>query len=236
MRLVALSPHLDDGVAFAGSFLAAAAAFGCEVFLVTLFAGQPALDDMAGARQVFGKVDLQGLICQRRREDVEACAALRVRCMHVDFPEALFRGAVDGTAPRYSKLEEVLNGSIWDELDTIRSCVSVIGLYLGELLPDVLLVPAGASKHIDHRVTSVAARRVAHGLSSAGIALAVIEYCDKSVAAFELEDRPFRWRVSAQRASALACYASQRSLLEELGVMRMDWETFARLRNVSPRP
>lgn len=141
MRVVAVSPHLDDAVFSAGATLAALAATGARVEVVTVFtATVPSPRGFALACQtdkgIPSQVDYMAL---RRREDVRACEAIGALAVHLGLPEAPHRG--------YGSAADLFAGARED--DRVWQDVAAV---LVPLLrdADLVLTCQGVGAHVDH--------------------------------------------------------------------------------------
>ena len=148
LRVTAISPHLDDAAFSAGGTLAALAAAGHEVSVVTCFTRSvPDPTGFALACQtdkgLAPDVDYMAL---RRAEDTAAMAVLGARPVHLDLPEAPHRG--------YTSAPDLFAGVHPDD-DVDRALEPL----LRDLPGDVWLAPQGIGAHVDHlQVLRVVAR------------------------------------------------------------------------------
>ena len=139
MRVLAVSPHLDDAAFSAGGTLAALAATGHEVTVVTCFTAS--VPDPAGFalacqldKGLPADVDYMAL---RRAEDAAAMAVLGATPVHLELPEAPHRGY--GSAP------ELFAGVRPDD-DVHRDVAAA----LEPLTADLWLAPQALGGHVDH--------------------------------------------------------------------------------------
>ncbi|WP_410816480.1 PIG-L deacetylase family protein [Micromonospora sp. 050-3] len=142
---VAVSPHLDDAVFSVGGTLAALAATGWTVRVVTCFtASVPNLSPFALACQldkgIAGDVDYMAL---RRAEDEAACAVLGVQPVHLPLPEAPHRGYPDPAA---------LFAGVRADDRAAAALVPALRPHLADA--DVILAPQALGDHADHRVVT----------------------------------------------------------------------------------
>lgn len=141
-RAVAVSPHLDDAVFSAGASLAALAAQGWDVRVVTAFtASVPAPTGFALACQtdkgLAADVDYMGL---RRAEDAEALRRLGLPApVHLAFAEAPHRG--------YASAAELFAGARADD-DIAPALAEVLAPELEGV--ELVLAPLGLGNHVDH--------------------------------------------------------------------------------------
>ncbi|WP_192912407.1 PIG-L deacetylase family protein [Paracraurococcus ruber] len=141
-RALALSPHLDDAAFSCGGTLARLAAHGWTVTLCTVFTRS--VTDPGGFalacqldKGLDASVDYMAL---RRAEDAAACAALGVRPLWLDLPEAPHRGYPDARALFAPPL-------------LADGVVAPLAQLLAPLLhpaPDLLLAPQAVGGHVDH--------------------------------------------------------------------------------------
>lgn len=202
MKLLALSPHLDDATFSAGGLLASRVDLGWDVTVATCFTGNVAqptgfalacqLDKGLGA-----DVDYMAL---RRAEDRAACDALGARAIHLPFLEAPHRGYASAAMLFAPRLPD----------DRI---VDDVAATLAELVaaerPDVVLGPLCLGNHVDHHVVLDAIRR-----SCAGHTVLLWEdwpYADREdrVAAMPALIEHLTPETQARRIAACAAYESQ---------------------------
>ena len=139
MRVLAVSPHLDDAAFSVGGTLAALADAGHEVVVATCFTRSvPGPTGFALACQtdkgLGPEVDYLAL---RRDEDRAAMAVLGAQPVHLDLPEAPHRG--------YPSAEALFAGvhpgdDVWREVAALLEGLSA----------DLWLAPQGLGAHVDH--------------------------------------------------------------------------------------
>ncbi|NEM08453.1 PIG-L family deacetylase [Geodermatophilus normandii] len=139
MRVVAVSPHLDDAAFSVGGTLAALADAGHEVTVVTCFTRS--VPDPAGFaltcqldKGLPADVDYMAL---RRDEDAAAMAVLGAGSLHLDLPEAPHRG--------YTSAPDLFAG-VHDGDDVWRSVCAA----LADVPGDLWLAPQALGSHVDH--------------------------------------------------------------------------------------
>ncbi|MEJ2888598.1 PIG-L deacetylase family protein [Actinomycetospora aeridis] len=145
MRIVAVSPHLDDAVFSAGGTLARLAAAGHEVLVLTVFTGSVAAPTGFALvcqtdKGLAAEVDYMAL---RRDEDADALARLGVRGEHLGLLEAPHRGYGSPAALFAGRRED-------DDVatavgDAVRDRVGAADLVLG---------PQSVGDHVDHQVVT----------------------------------------------------------------------------------
>jgi LmbE family N-acetylglucosaminyl deacetylase len=139
VKVLAVSPHLDDAAFSVGGSLAAMASAGHEVTVVTCFtASVPHPSDFALACQLDkglpADVDYLAL---RRAEDAAAMAVLGADAVYLGLPEAPHRG--------YSSAADLFSG-VHDGDDVWRSLTTALAGYDA----DLWLAPQGLGGHVDH--------------------------------------------------------------------------------------
>ncbi|SNS27534.1 N-acetylglucosaminyl deacetylase, LmbE family [Geodermatophilus pulveris] len=139
MRVLAVSPHLDDAAFSAGGTLAALAGAGHEVTVLTCFTAS--VPDPAGFalacqldKGLAADVDYMAL---RRAEDTAAMAVLGATPVHLGLPEAPHRG--------YTSAADLFAGvhpadDVWREL----------AAELAGQDADLWLAPQALGGHVDH--------------------------------------------------------------------------------------
>lgn len=139
MKVLAVSPHLDDAAFSVGGTLAALSAAGHEVTVVTCFTAT--VPDPAGFalacqldKGLPADADYMAL---RRAEDAAAMDELGVRPVHLPLPEAPHRGY--GSAPE-------LFAGVHDGDDVWRAVLAE----LRHLDADLWLAPQALGGHVDH--------------------------------------------------------------------------------------
>lgn len=139
MKVVAVSPHLDDAAFSVGGALAVLADRGHDVTVVTCFTGSvDAPTGFALACQTDkGLAPDVDYMAVRRAEDDAAQAVLGATARHLPLLEAPHRGY--GSAPALFAGVRA-DDRVWHEL--ARS--------LGDLEADLWLAPQGLGSHVDH--------------------------------------------------------------------------------------
>lgn len=142
MRMLALSPHLDDAVFSCGATLARLADRGARIALVTAFTRSVA-DPRGFALTCQTDKGLQpgiDYMALRRAEDHTAANVLGIaEVMHLNLPEAPHRG--------YNSAAELFGKARED--DTIDRAIRARLSGLGQ--PELVLAPRGLGGHVDHR-------------------------------------------------------------------------------------
>jgi LmbE family N-acetylglucosaminyl deacetylase len=139
VKVLAVSPHLDDAAFSVGGTLAALAGAGHEVTVLTcLTASVPDPTGFALACQLDKGLppDVE-YMALRRAEDAAAMAVLGARAVHLGLPEAPHRG--------YTSAADLFDGvhsgdDLWRDLNRV----------LGRLSADLWLAPQALGGHVDH--------------------------------------------------------------------------------------
>lgn len=164
LRVLAISPHLDDAALSVGATLAEFSARGADVEVLTLFAGTPhePLSDVARAFHV--KCDLPedaSALAMRRDEDRAAIHGLGAHVHHREFLDAIYRRTSDGQwlcQHRQAMFDaQALERGLLDKVSgEVRHVLYTVG-------PDLVLTCAAIGNHIDHRLTRAAVLHASTG-------------------------------------------------------------------------
>ncbi|WP_250007241.1 PIG-L family deacetylase [Actinoplanes sp. M2I2] len=164
-----VSPHLDDAVLSCGAFLEAVAS-ACPVVVVTVFtaaAEPPHTYAARGFLEGCGAGDARTLFETRRQEDLDVLAQLRVRAVHLDFPDALFRrrrlrGGLPARAGRL--LPELAHRYPTYRYDIARGRLArgdrpmvaevgaAVAAVAGATGARLVFCPVGVGRHVDHLI------------------------------------------------------------------------------------
>ena len=204
MRVLAVSPHLDDAAFSVGGVLALLAEAGHSVTVVTCFtASVPEPSGFALSCQtdkgLGADVDYMAL---RRAEDSSAMDVLGVSARHLPFPEAPHRGYESAAA----LFTGVLPGDvIWQEVaDALAEVIDDLG-------PDLVLAPQGLGGHVDHLHVVRAVAALSGPTAWWRDAPYVLRQPDATPAPDLPEGLTAAWLPSdvRRRADACACYVTQ---------------------------
>lgn len=204
MNVLAVSPHLDDAAFSAGGTLAALAAAGHAVTVVTcLTASVPDPTGFALACQLDkGLGPDVDYLALRRAEDTAAMAVLGATPVHLDLPEAPHRGYPSA---------EALFADVHEDDDVWRDVAARLAVVADDVRPELWLAPQGLGRHVDHlqvgRAVSVLHRPVLWWRDSPYVlrdpgARPGPHVPDGLAVVTPPQDRE-------RRADACACYASQ---------------------------
>lgn len=152
MKLLAISPHLDDAAFSAGGLLAARAAAGWAVTVATCFTGNvahPTGFALACQRDKGLPADVD-YMALRRAEDLAACAELGAEAIHLPFLEAPHRGYASAPALFAARRPD-------DEM--VERLAPALAALLDAVKPDLILGPLCLGDHVDHHVVREALAR-----------------------------------------------------------------------------
>ena len=202
MKLLAVSPHLDDAAFSAGGLLAARATAGWQVTVATCFTGnvaRPTGFALACQRDkgLAADVDYMAL---RRAEDRAACAALGVKAVHLPFLEAPHRG--------YDSAPALFAGRRAQD-DMVERLAPALAALLDAEQPDLVLGPLCLGDHVDHHVVRAA---LARAIGSRALLLwEDWPYADREAAidATPALIEPLTPETRARRIAACAAYITQ---------------------------
>ncbi len=155
VRIIYLSPHLDDAVLSAGGLIRLQADAGLHVEIWTLMAGLPPNGDLPEFAQVmhtiWGFQSVEQAISDRRAEDVRAAAEVGAHVVHFDFLDCIYRRGRDGAA-LYSDVTVPIQPDDADLPSRVSQAIS------GQLRPDDRLVcQLAIGRHVDHAIVRQAA-------------------------------------------------------------------------------
>jgi LmbE family N-acetylglucosaminyl deacetylase len=146
MRILALSPHLDDAVVSAGAALHDFAAAGHEVVVHTVLAGlaEPPYSPLARGIHYLCRLR-HDPVGERRREDVRAVHELGATAQHGDLLDAIYRHGGEGW--------QFVEPASLTEPHTEATLFAAVTRSVEEQLgwaPDLVLTAAAIGGHVDH--------------------------------------------------------------------------------------
>lgn len=213
MRLIYLSPHLDDAALSAGGFLFDQARAGRRVEIWTLMCGIPPSGDLSAfaveMHARWGTASARHSVRARRIEDQRAAQRIGARAVHFDFLDAIYRRGEDGS---------------WLYADPVRASVhaadgglpgSIAGALARRLESgDRLICQLAIGHHVDH----VVVRRAAESLRRPLLYAADIPYALQHPEDLAARTKALQYTVQPVSADGLtawlesiAAYASQLS-------------------------
>jgi LmbE family N-acetylglucosaminyl deacetylase len=156
MRMIYLSPHLDDAALSAGGLIYDQVGRGQTVETWTLMSGTPdntELSDFAAEMHArWGTTTVEHTLQVRKTEDVRAAALLGAKPVHSDFADAIYRRGTDGTA----LYAEPVGAPIHPQDSTLPEQIAGhLGARLGS--DDTVICPLAICAHVDHTIVRRAA-------------------------------------------------------------------------------
>jgi LmbE family N-acetylglucosaminyl deacetylase len=155
VRIIYLSPHLDDATLSAGGLIRAQSNAGMPVEIWTLMSGFPGPGELPEFAQVMHRVwgfaSGHDAVMSRRLEDERAAAQLGAKPVHFDFLDAIYRRGKLGQA----LYPDVMVPMHPDDADSPEQIAQAI---LDNLRPDDRLVcQLAIGAHVDHAIVRRAA-------------------------------------------------------------------------------
>ncbi|MDQ3762492.1 MAG: PIG-L family deacetylase [Actinomycetota bacterium] len=225
MRVLAISPHLDDAALSAGATLADFAAQGADVEVVTLFAGTPREPLSPVARAFHVKCHLPedtSAVALRIKEDRAAMNELGARARHREFLDAVYRRGPDGQWLCHHD-RAMFDDQPIDQDDLLDEISHQVRYLITIRKPDLVLSCAAVGDHIDHRLTRAAALNTATGASVPILLWEDLPYAigrpPTAAPALRFTAPPAAWE---RKWRAIACYTSQ---IRMLWPAEIDWIT-----------
>ncbi|OLZ50895.1 PIG-L deacetylase family protein [Amycolatopsis keratiniphila] len=214
LRLLALSPHLDDAVLSYGAGLAQAARDGAEVIVNTVFAGtapppySPAAERM---HSIWGLSPDQDAPLHRRNEDIAALAHLGVGYRHGRFLDAIYRKLPDGrwladNVEGRKKLA-ISRQTSQSDPDLFAAVKDDIEALVEEFDPALIVTCAAISHHVDNEITRDAALLVA---AEKGVPVRLWEDLPHAVFGMGSAELPSGFRLGAPVAAPVEADARTR--------------------------
>ncbi len=210
MRIIYLSPHLDDAVLSAGGLIRLQAEAGIPVEIWTFMAGVPSSDDLPEFAQVMHQIwgfrSVDEAIATRRGEDRRAAAELGAAAVHFDFLDCIYRRGRDGQA-LYSDVTVAI------QPDDAELPLAIWQAVASRLEPDDRVVcQLAIGRHVDHVIVRQAAELLHRPLLYDADMPYVLNHPDELEPAISglvgslepVSEEGFRCWVSA-----IDCYASQ---------------------------
>ncbi len=223
MRLIYISPHLDDAVLSAGGLIFDQARAGQRVEIWTVVCGFPPEGGLTPFAQAlhfrWGFASAEETVRVRRAEDGRAAAIVGAQAVHFDVPDCIYRRGADGE-PLYPM--GVFVEPHPAEADLAARITSTLAARLEP--DDVLFCPLTIGDHVDH----VTVRKAAEGLGRPLRYFADIPYllnAPEALTRFVNGGRPEVQQVSRDGVAAwvegIAAYQSQVPMLfDSLDMMR----------------
>jgi LmbE family N-acetylglucosaminyl deacetylase len=231
MRLIYISPHLDDAVLSAGGLIFDQARTGRRVEIWTVVCGFPPEGELTPLAQAlhfqWGFASAEETVRVRRAEDERAASIVGAQAVHFDVPDCIYRRGADG--------EPLYPMGVFVEPHPAESGLAarITSTLAARLEPDdVLFCPLTIGNHVDH----VTVRKAAEGLGRPLQYFADIPYllnAPEELKRFSDGGRPEVHAVSsggvAAWAEGIAAYQSQVSMLfDSLDIMQEKIENYAK--------
>jgi LmbE family N-acetylglucosaminyl deacetylase len=210
MRLIYLSPHLDDAVLSAGGLIRSQSEAGVPVEIWTLMAGI-AVDEnppefAQAMHRVWGFESSREAVEARRREDERTAAKVGAKPVHFEFLDCIYRRGRMGQ-PLYSVVESPIDPEEADLPPRISQAMAA-----GLRVDDMVICQLAIGGHVDHVIVRQAAEMLQRPLIYDADMPYLLNHPD------ELEPSVFGLREAMQPIpeaafrcwiSAIECYASQ---------------------------
>ncbi|HEY1011281.1 MAG TPA: PIG-L family deacetylase [Herpetosiphonaceae bacterium] len=146
-RHIYLSPHFDDAVLSCGGAIAARAAAGEPVLVVTICSAEPSGELTAFARHLHAQWgDEQQPIATRRREDRRAVERLGAEVIWLDALDAIYR------QPAYDSVEAIFGAPVADD-PLYGKLDRAIALLATRFKDAAWHAPLAVGNHVDHQIT-----------------------------------------------------------------------------------
>ncbi len=162
MRIIYLSPHLDDAVLSAGGLIRSQCDAGNSVEIWTIMAGVPGpgepTDFARLMHQVWGFANGEETVTARRLEDRRAAAEVGAQPVHFDFLDCLYRRGREGQA-LYADAAVPVHPEDSDLPAQVANALR------GRLRPDDRVIcQLAIGKHVDHVIVRLAAEMLGRPL------------------------------------------------------------------------
>jgi LmbE family N-acetylglucosaminyl deacetylase len=159
VRILILSPHLDDAVLSAGGLIDRTVKQGGSVVAGTIFTADAKTDGEASplVRELHEWWGLGPKPYEiRREEDIASVRSLGADYIHGGLPDSIYRHG-DGGEALYATRKAIFSSP--SERDSIdRPLGDLISSWVKAVRPNVVLCPMAVGRHVDHVVTTEAAR------------------------------------------------------------------------------
>jgi LmbE family N-acetylglucosaminyl deacetylase len=150
-RALYLSPHLDDAALSCGGLIHQQVLGGTEVLVLTIFAGAPRRGDLSEfvAQMQARWGNDPSPVARRREEDRRAMDLLGAECLHLDYPDAIYRG--HGSSFLYHTDEELF-GSLHPADGDLQSEVAAAIFAVTSSPHSIVYAPLAVGNHVDHQL------------------------------------------------------------------------------------
>jgi LmbE family N-acetylglucosaminyl deacetylase len=159
MRIIFISPHLDDAVLSCGGIINNLTRKGQTVEIWTVFAGDPPDNHFSPfALSLHNRWQLTtDTVRQRRNEDINACKLLNTGYRHFDFPDCVYR-TIDQNQPLVEKEEDLFQNTPGSQKNILIQITQQISNFIKK--DDILISPLAIGGHIDHHIVKDALKKI----------------------------------------------------------------------------
>lgn len=210
VRIIYMSPHLDDSVISAGGLIRSQSASGLPVEIWTFMAGVPRDPELPQFAQVmhyiWGFTSGLQAVESRRLEDQCGCQKVGAKPVHLDFLDCIYRRGRDGQ-PLYSDITLPIQP---DDEDLPAQVASTMAAGLQP--DDHVVCQLAIGEHVDHMVVRKAAEMLGRPLTY----IADIPYLlnhpeqyERNVTGLEMRREPISQADFETWIAGIECYASQ---------------------------
>jgi LmbE family N-acetylglucosaminyl deacetylase len=158
MRIIYISPHLDDAVLSAGGYLYEQAQAGISVEIWTIICGYPPPGELTPFAQYLHQEwktgSAQETVRHRRGEDRKAARIVGAKSVHFDVPDCIYRRRPDG--------EPLYQGIYVQPHDAEAELVDQIAESIEKRLDsgDRIICQLGVGGHVDHVIVRDAVEKL----------------------------------------------------------------------------
>jgi LmbE family N-acetylglucosaminyl deacetylase len=151
-----ISPHLDDAVLSCGATIVSLTNLGCEVIVVTVFAGSANTRTQSSlAQSIHQSIGLgNDAVEVRRKEDHLAIRALGAYLIHIGLPECIYRYD-EYNRPLYHYAGDIYQGQLYKDIKTQTEILHSLSDVFTSYAPTHVYVPVGIGNHVDHLLTRI---------------------------------------------------------------------------------
>ncbi len=157
MKLIFLSPHLDDAIFSCGALINSRLNHGDEVEVWTVCTADPPAGPLSPFAQMLHARwgENQNPIAVRRQEDQTALHSLNCSWRHLGFLDCIYREHPLGGRPLIQKDEDLFPANPSPEIDLIEKMAHAFRAH--DSADNIVVAPLGVGRHIDHLNTRMAA-------------------------------------------------------------------------------
>lgn len=164
--VIFFSSHLDDAVFCCGGSIASLIRQNKKVLVVTVFTESHPARKVEGDIEQFltqsGEKDAQNLFLKRRGEDKDSANILGFDIQHLGHVDGLWRMDAQEKIALYPSFSHIFHKSIHQkDISLLRTLIQEFRKTLQKHPASALYAPLGIGRHVDHRVTFLAASSAA---------------------------------------------------------------------------